>query len=249
MKLSGKNVLVTGGNSGIGYEAVKLFVQDGARVVVTGRNLETLKNVEREFGDRVVAIQADVKDLKATKELMAKIKNEMGNLDVIYANAGIIKPTPLSQTSLEEFNDVIHTNLTSVFFLIGESLPLLNDNAAIVLNGSVVPKLGFAGQAAYVASKAGIIGLMTSMAAELSPRGIRINTIIPGATKTPIWGDNSVEDRIKYSVPMGRMGEAHEIAKAVVFLASPEASYIQATTLTVDGGATGIPAAAPIYHR
>jgi NAD(P)-dependent dehydrogenase (short-subunit alcohol dehydrogenase family) len=249
MRFENKNVLVTGGNSGIGLAATRLFVKEGATVIITGRNQETLDQAKKEFGSKVIAIKADVKDLDAIKSVMTTISKEVGKLDVVYANAGIVKPHTLGSTTVELFTDVIQTNLISVYFLIQEALPLLNEKASIVLNSSVVPSLGMAGNAAYSASKAGILGLMTSIAAELSPRGIRVNTVVPGAAKTPIWGEAPVEDKLKYTIPMGRMGEADEIANVVLFLASSESSFMQAATITVDGGATGAPLAALIYRQ
>lgn len=254
MRFQGKKVLVTGGNSGIGLEAARKFLAEGARVVITGRDQAKLDQVVKDLGTGVTAYRLDNNDIGAIKVVMTAIGKNIGNLDAIFVNAGIAGNTTLGDTSYEQFNNIIQTNLVSNFFLIQEALPLLNQDASIVLNGSVIPKLGLAGYAAYSASKAGVIGLMTSLSAELSPRGIRINTVIPGATKTPIWkaGDEkAINDLDKYmsrSIPLAKMGEVEDIANAVLFLASKDAKYIQAQSITVDGGATSAPLSAPIYR-
>jgi NAD(P)-dependent dehydrogenase (short-subunit alcohol dehydrogenase family) len=256
MRLAGKVALITGGNSGIGLATARLFVAEGARVAVTGRNPATLQAVTDEFGSDVLAIAADVTDTAAMENAVTQVAAKFGKIDVLFANAGIPGNTPLGSTPLAAFQKVIDTNLTSVFFTVQAALSHLNDNASIILNGSVISVLGNPGYAAYAASKAGVRAMARVFASELSPRGIRINVVAPGATRTPIWNGAApteaafanLEKRIAATAPLGRIGEVDHIAKTVLFLASDDAAHIQGTEIFVDGGSTASPAGAPIYR-
>ena len=169
---------------------------------------------------------------------------------------GTVGNTPVGGTTLAAFESVIRTNLTSVFFTVQAALPYLNDNASIILNGSVISVLGNPGYSAYAATKAGVRAMARVMASELSPRGIRVNVVAPGATRTPIWGpglatpeaEKALEKRFALSTPLGRMGEVDHIAKTVLFLASDDAAHVQGQEIFVDGGATSSPAGAPIFR-
>ncbi len=171
----------------------------------------------------------------------------------MFANAGIGGNTTLGATEPSVFEQVIRTNLTGVFFTIQAALPHLRDGASVILNGSVHAVLGAPGYSAYAASKAGVRAMVRVLAAELSPRAIRVNLVVPGATSTPIWdrvagtpeARTALEARMSAGIPLGRLGEADEVAKAVLFLASDDASNVQATEIVVDGGMTGAPAGAP----
>src|ERR1700754_1853847 len=256
MRLKGKTALITGGNSGIGLATAKLFVEEGARVAITGRNKETLEAAAKELGANGLAIVADINDVAATERAFAQAAEKFGKLDIVFANAGIPGNTPVGGTTLAAFEAVIRTNLTAVFFTVQAAVPYLNDGASIILNGSVISVLGNPGYSAYAASKAGVRAMTRVMASELSPRGIRVNVISPGAARTPIWNRSAptpeayaaLDQRISRSVPLGRLGEAGEIAKTALFLASDDASNIQAAEIFVDGGTTGAPAGAPIYR-
>ena len=249
MRLAGKKAFITGGNSGIGLATAKLFVDEGAEVTITGRNQATLDEALKLLGPKAHGIRADVTDSAARKEALKTAAEKFGKIDVLFANAGIAGNTPTGKTEEQLFKQVISTNLTSVFFTVQDALPYLNDGASVVLNGSVIGTLGQAGYAAYSASKAGVRALARVLAAELSPRGIRVNVVAPGATKTPIWGRGNrteeqltgLEKQLSALIPLGRMGEADEIAKAVLFLASDDSSYVQGVELFVDGGLTGTP--------
>ncbi len=250
MRLQGKKAFITGGNSGIGLATAKVFVEEGAEVIITGRNQETLDEAVKLLGPKAHGIRADVTDSAARKEAFKTAAEKFGKLDVLFANAGIPGNTPVGKTEEQLFEQVIQTNLTAVFFTVQDALPYLNDSASVILNGSVIGTLGQAGYAAYSASKAGVRALARVLAAELSPRGIRVNVVAPGATKTPIWGRTGtrsqeqitgLEQLLSQLIPLGRMGEAEEIAKAVLFLASDDSSYVQAVELFVDGGMTGTP--------
>ncbi len=256
MRLKGKTALITGGNSGIGLATAKLFVAEGARVAITGRNKETLDAAAKELGANGLAIVADINDVAATERAFAQAAEKFGKLDIVFANAGIPGNTPVGGTTLAAFEDIIKTNLTSVFFTVQAALPHLNDNASIILNGSVISVLGNPGYSAYAATKAGVRAMARVMASELSPRGIRVNVVAPGAARTPIWNGAAptaeafaaLEKRIAGTTPLGRIAEPDHIAKTVLFLASDDAAHVQGQEIFVDGGATASPAGAPVFR-
>jgi NAD(P)-dependent dehydrogenase (short-subunit alcohol dehydrogenase family) len=256
MRLKSKTALITGGNSGIGLATARLFVAQGAKVVITGRNRETLEAAAKELGPNALAVVADANDIAATEAAIKQGAAKFGKFDIVFANAGIPGNTPIGSTTLAAFESVIRTNITSVFFTVQSAAPHLNDGASIILNGSVISVLGNPGYAAYAASKAGVRAMARVMASELSPRRIRVNVVAPGAARTPIWNGAAptaeafaaLDKRISRSIPLGRLGEAEEVAKTVLFLASDDASNIQGAEIFVDGGSTGAPAGAPIYR-
>ncbi|MGX4804265.1 glucose 1-dehydrogenase [Bradyrhizobium guangdongense] len=255
MRLKGKTALITGGNGGIGLATAKLFVAEGAKVIISGRNKATLDAAAKELGANALAVVADATDVAATEAAIRQGAEKFGKLDIVFANAGIPGSTPLGSATLETFEKVISTNLTGVFFTVQSALPYLNDNASIILNGSVISVLGIPGYSAYGAAKAGVRAMARIMASELSPRGIRVNVVAPGAIRTPIWGaavatpeaEQAFEKRIALSTPLGRIGEPDHIAKTVLFLASDDAAHIQGQEIVVDGGAVASPSGAPIY--
>lgn len=256
MRLKNKTALITGGNSGIGLATARVFVAEGAKVVITGRNRETLDAAAKELGPNALALAADVNDSAGMETAIRQGAEKFGKYDVLFVNAGIAGSTPLGASTRDVFEKVLGTNLTSVFFTVQAALPYLNDNASIILNGSVISVLGNPGWAAYGASKAGVRAMARIMASELSPRGIRVNVVAPGATRTPIWGpatataaaEKQFEARMSRSTPLGRIGEPDHVAKTVLFLASDDAAHVQAQELFIDGGATASPAGAPIYR-
>lgn len=255
MRLKNKTALITGGNSGIGLETARLFVAEGARVAITGRNPETLAAAAKELGSGTLAVQADATDIEASQRAIADVVKQLGNLDIVFANAGIAGPTPLANTSVASFESIIKTNLTAVFFTIQAAAPHLNSGASVIVTGSVHAVLGAPGYSAYAASKAGLRSMVRVLASELSQRGIRVNIVTPGPIDTPIWSKTrtpeavaALEKNISASIPMGRFGRPEEIAKTVLFLASDDASYIQGEEITVDGGGTESPFGAPVYR-
>jgi NAD(P)-dependent dehydrogenase (short-subunit alcohol dehydrogenase family) len=255
MRLANKTALITGGNSGIGLATAKLFVAEGARVAITGRNPETLRAAAKELGPNALALTADVTDVAATEIAIRQVVEKFGKLDIVFANAGIPGQTALGSASLATFEQVIRTNLTAVFFTVQAALPYLNDGASIVLNGSVISVLGSPGYSAYAASKAGVRAMARVMVSELSPRGIRVNVVAPGAIRTPIWGpatatpeaEKAFEARIGLTTPLRGLGEPEHVANTVLFFASDEAAHITGQELFIDGGATSAPSGAPIY--
>ena len=259
MKLAGKKALITGGNSGIGLATARLFIAKGAEVAITGRDEATLDEAVAELGPPARGYRADVTVAKDRKQLFAELSKDFGKLDIVFANAGIAGRTSTGATDEATFENIVHTNLTGAFFTVNSAVPLLNDNASIIFNGSVHNYLGQPGYAAYAATKGGLVSMARAIAADLAPRNIRVNVVAPGATKTPIWkrgprANASAEESARLAdfvssvIPLGRWGEPEELAKAVLFLASDDSSYINAIELMVDGGATGAPFGAPILR-
>jgi NAD(P)-dependent dehydrogenase (short-subunit alcohol dehydrogenase family) len=255
MRLANKTALITGGNSGIGLETARLFVAEGARVAITGRDQAKLDSAVAELGPNAIGIKADATDVAALQGAVEQTVKAFGKIDIVFANAGIAGASPLGATELAAFEGVISTNLTSVFFTVQAAVPHLNDNASIILNGSVMSILGMPGTSAYAASKAGVRAMARVMASELSPRGIRVNVVSPGAIRTPIWASRAptpeafavLEKSIARATPLGRIGEPEHISKTVLFLASDDAAHVQGQEIFVDGGATASPSGAPIY--
>ena len=259
MKLTGKKALITGGNSGIGLATARLFIAEGAEVAITGRDQKRLDEAVAELGPRAHGYRADVTVSEDRKRLFADLPRDFGKLDIVFANAGIAARTPTGATDEAVFESVVHTNLSGAFFTVNSAEPLLNDNGSIVFTGSVHNYMGQAGQAAYAATKGGVVSMARVIAAELAPRKIRVNVVAPGWTETPIWKrgpranasaeeSDTISDFYSSVIPLGRWGQPEEIAKAVLFLASDDSSYINAVELVVDGGATGAPFGAPILR-
>lgn len=259
MKLAGKKALITGGNSGIGLATARLFVAEGAQVAITGRDRKTLDEAVAELGPSARGYRADVTLADERKQLFADLARDFGKLDIVFANAGITGRTPTGEADEAVFENVIRINLNGAFFTVNSAAPLLNDNASIIFNGSVHNYLGQAGVAAYAATKGGVTAMARAIAADLAPRNIRVNVVAPGATKTPIWKRGSrasvsaeqsakVDEFFSSTVPLGRWGEPEDVAKAALFLASDDSSYINAVELMVDGGLTGAPFGSPMLR-
>ncbi|BBI35581.1 SDR family NAD(P)-dependent oxidoreductase [Cohnella abietis] len=254
-KLDGKVALITGGNSGIGLATAKLFVAEGAKVVITGRNQTKLSSVAEELGSNVHAIQADVADPASMENAVSTVVATFGRLDIVFANAGIAAPTPIGSTELSVFEEVLKVNVTGVFFTVQAALPHLKEGASVILTGSTRATDGAPERSAYAASKGAVSSMARVLAAELSPRGIRVNTLVPGATRTPIWKQSTHDEIAKLeakharAIPLKRMGDPEELAKVALFLASNDSSYVQGTEIIVDGGAAAAPLGAPIYHQ
>lgn len=259
MKLAGKKALITGGNSGIGLATARLFIAEGAEVAITGRDQKTLDEATAELGSNARGYRVDITVTDDRKRLFADLAKDFGRLDIIFVNAGISGRTPTGTTDEVTFENIVHTNLNGAFFTVNSAASLLNDNASVIFNGSVHNYMGQAGLAAYAATKGGMVSMARAIAADFAPRNIRVNVVAPGATKTPIWkrgarANSTAEQSAKLSdffsstVPLRRWGEPEELAKAVLFLASEDSSYINAIELMVDGGLTGAPFAAPILR-
>ena len=243
-KLEAKVALITGGNSGIGLATAKRFVNEGAYVFITGRRKEELNAAVKEIGKNVTAVQGDVSNLADLDRLFAQIKKEKGKLDIVFANAGVAKYAPLGTITEDFFDSIFDINVRGVLFTVQKSLPLLRDSGSIILNASIVASKGLSSNSVYSATKAAVRSFARTWTTDLKDRRIRVNAISPGPIDTPglselLASSETGEQRkkmISTTVPLGRFGRPEEIAKAVVFLASDDASYITGIELFVDGG-------------
>ena len=243
-KLSGKIALVTGGNSGIGLATAKRFVEEGAFVYITGRRQANLDEAVKEIGSNVTGIQGDVSNLGDLDRVFDGIKREKGRLDILFANAGSGSLASLGAYTEEHFDNTFDVNVKGLVFTVQKALPLLPDGAAVVLNASIVSQKGFAGTGVYNATKAAVRSFARTWTSELKERKIRVNVVSPGPIDTPgianLAADPEMAKQFKAQmvagVPLGRMGSPDEIAKAVVFLASEDSSFVAGIELFVDGG-------------
>src|SRR5437667_301477 len=243
-KLEGKVALVTGGNSGIGLATAKQFVNEGAYVFITGRREPELAAAVKEIGSNVTAVQGDVSNLGDLDRLFAQIRREKGKLDVVFANAGVAKYAALGTITEEFFDSIFDINVKGVLFTVQKALPLLSDGASIILNASVVGSKGFASNSVYSATKAAVRSFARTWTMDLKERRIRVNAVSPGPIDTPglnelLASSATGQQRAKMiaaTVPLGRLGRADEIAKAVAFLASDDSSYVTGIELFVHGG-------------
>lgn len=244
LKLQNKIALITGGNSGMGLATAKLFVAQGAKVIVTGRNQESLAQAEKELGGAADVVRADAASLSDIDRVLAGIRDRHGRLDVLFLNAGVGNFRPFELADEEHFDSQFDINVKGPFFTVQKALPLLGQGASIIFNTSGVAHRGFAQTAAYTASKAALSGLTRSLAAELGPRGIRVNAIAPGPIETPIYQRLGLPQEfvpgflegIKQAVVLKRLGQPDEIARAALFLASDDSSFVTGEELSVDGG-------------
>jgi len=244
MKLAGKVVLVTGGSSGIGLATAKLFSQEGAKVVISGRDRATLDEAALAIGGDVLALQADVVDLKQIDQLYCAIADKFGKIDILFANAGVAKFAPLEATTEAMYDQLFNINVKGLYFTVQKAASHLNDSATIVLNTSFLSEIGLPGTSALSASKAAVRSLARTFAAEFVSRGIRVNAVSPGAISTPIYSKldmpqetvEALAENIVGQIPMKQFGTSEEIAKAVLFLSTSDSAYILGTEIAVDGG-------------
>ena len=243
-RLKGKRALITGGTSGIGLETARLFLKEGARIAVTGKNPQTLETAHKELGDEVLIISADASDAAAQAAVAEAVREKFGLLDVLFVNAGIADLRPVEQWDAAGFDRTFGANIRGPFFLIQALLPVFANPASIVLNASVNAHIGMANSSVYGASKAALLSLSRTLSGELIGRGIRVNAISPGPINTPLYGKlglseanlKAVSTSIQSQVPAGRFGNPSEIAAAVVYLASDESAYMVGGELMIDGG-------------
>ena len=243
-KLEGKIALITGGTTGIGLATAKQFVNEGAYVFITGRRDPELAAAVKEIGKNVTGAQGDVSNLGDLDRLFAQIQREKGKLDIVYANAGIATYAPLGTLTEEYFDSMVHLNVKGLLFTVQKALLLMPDGASIILNASIVASKGLSSNSVYSATKAAVRSFARTWTTDLKDRRIRVNAVSPGSIDTPGLSDllassETGQQRLKTirnTVPLGRFGTADEIAKAVVFLASDDSSYITGAELFVDGG-------------
>lgn len=187
MELNDKAAVITGGDSGIGLASARLFLEAGADVVIMSNNPETLGVARSQLNEKVVTIEADVTDTQALDVAFAEVGRRFNHIDVLFASAGVVSPTPLENTSSELFERILRINVAGSFYTVQAALPYLRSGASVILIGSVVATMGMAGFGAYAASKAGLSGMARALASELTPKDIRVNTLVPRPTRTPIW--------------------------------------------------------------
>jgi NAD(P)-dependent dehydrogenase (short-subunit alcohol dehydrogenase family) len=241
-KLEGKIAVVTGGSSGIGLAAAQRLVADGAYVFVSGRRRAELDAAVAAIGKNVTAVEADVSKLPDLDRLFATVKERKGRVDILFANAGIAEAAPIAAVTEAQYDRHFDINVKGAFFTVQKALPLLSDGASIIFTSSIVAVKGLAGVSAYSATKAALRSFARTLTTELAPRRIRVNVVSPGTIDTPglreLRGADAagLEARYRSVIPLGRLGSPAEIANAVAFLASDEASYVAGTELFVDGG-------------
>jgi len=242
--LENKVAIVTGGNSGIGLATAAELSAKGAKVIVTGRNQESLTQAENEFS--VTGIRADQTDLKSIDSLVEQVSSQIGKVDIVFLNAGIAAFAPIDSASEEHYDSIMNANVKGVYFTVQKLLPILNDGASIIFNTSINAHVGMPNSSVYAASKAAVLALNRVFATELAPRKIRVNAVSPGPVETPLYGKLGLakEEVEGFGAVLGekillkRFGQASEIAKTVSFLASDDASFITGTEIVVDGGLT-----------
>jgi NAD(P)-dependent dehydrogenase (short-subunit alcohol dehydrogenase family) len=241
-KLDGKVAVVTGGSSGIGLAAARRLAADGAHVFITGRREQELEDAVAAIGGNVTAVRGDVANLADLDRLFATVKESKGRIDVLFANAGVAESTPLGTITEQQFDRMFDINVKGALFTIQKALPLLAEGASVILSSSIVGSKGGAARSVYSATKAALRSFARTWTTDLKDRHIRVNVVSPGPIDTPglqgLAGTNSegLSTTFRDRVPLGRVGRPEDIASAVAFLASDDASFITGTELFVDGG-------------
>ena len=237
-KLEGKVAVITGGSTGIGLATAKRFVEEGAYVFITGRRQAELDAAVKEIGKNVTAVQGDVAKLGDLDRLYETVKQQKGQLDIIYANAGVGEFQSIDSVTEEHFDKTFNINVKGLVFTVQKGLPLLKSGGSILLTGSVASIKGLENFGVYNATKAAVRSFARTWTVDLKNRKIRVNVISPGPIDTPLLGEvpQEARDGFANAVPLGRIGKSVEIANAAVFLASDDASYVAGVELFVDGG-------------
>lgn len=243
-KLDGKVAVITGGSAGMGLATAKLFVHEGASVVITGRDQAALDAATRDVGDGVEAFRCDISTVADLEALRIHVEERYGRVDVLFANAGGGRPGQLEHVSEDDFDFTADTNFKGTFFTVQKLVPLMAAGGSVILNTSILGSQGRPGFSVYAATKAAIRSLARSLTAELSAKGVRVNALAPGQINTDLMRKVGMSDEMiqqvnaqaSAQIPMGRTGTADEIAKAVLFLASDDAAYVTGVELSVDGG-------------
>lgn len=243
-RLQGKRTLITGGTSGIGLETAKQFLAEGARVIVTGINPDSIKKAQTELGSEVLVLQADSANVTAQRALAQAVKDHYGRLDVAFLNAGVSVWLPIEEWSEEMFDRSFDINVKGPYFLLQALLPVFANPASVVLNTSISAHVGADRSSVYAATKAAFLNMSKTLSTELLARGIRFNAVSPGPVETPLYDKLGIPEAyreqinkdIAASIPLGRFGTPEEIAKAVLYLASDESRWTVGSELIVDGG-------------
>lgn len=243
-KLNGKVAIITGATSGMGLDTAKLFLAEGAKVVLTGRSDEKLVAIESELSGDYLLVKAEASSTNDSRNLIEKTVTQFGKIDVLFLNAGVLRMEGIGQMTEAIWDEIMNVNVKGPVFTLNEATEHLNEGASVIFNTSVVNGKGFAGMAAYGSSKATLRSLTRTFAAELGGRGIRVNSISPGPIDTPIYGKHNVpQEQINQMaasfpamVPLGRFGKGSEVATVALFLATADSSFITGTEIPVDGG-------------
>lgn len=243
-RLKGKTALITGGSSGIGFATAKLFLQEGARVAITGRDAARLASAREELGGDTLVIRSEAGNLAEIDALMAQVKDHFGSLDVLFLNAAVANPAPIEHVTETQFDEVVSVNFKGEFFTIQKALPLLSNNASIIVTTSITDRTAAPNFSVYAATKAALRSLVQSLGVALIGRGVRVNSICPGPIETggfnrmPIPADvlAAIKNDISGRSPSKRFGTPEEVAKIALFLASDESSYVVGEEIVVDGG-------------
>jgi NAD(P)-dependent dehydrogenase (short-subunit alcohol dehydrogenase family) len=242
--LTHKIAIVTGGNSGIGYATAEHLINEGAKVIITGRRADAVADAAAKLGNGTIGIVANQASLTDTDALVENVKQQYGTVDVLFINAGIAAFAPLEYLAEKEYDDIMEVNLKGAVFTLQKFLPLLKEGSSVIFLSSVNAYTGMANTMAYAASKAALNSVMRTAAAELAPKGIRVNAVCPGPIKTPIFGKTGLPQEaldgfatsLSSAIALKRFGEDHEVAKLVSFLASENASFITGAEYAIDGG-------------
>lgn len=243
-KLANKVAVVTGGNSGIGFTTARTFLAEGAEVIITGRNPEALDKAVAELGEGASAIVSDASKTSDIEKLAMELQSQGKRVDVLFLNAGIAKLAPIEQTDEALYDETFNINVKGLYFTVKHLLPLMGEGTSIVINASINAYIGMPNSSVYAASKAAVISMARTLSGELVGRGIRVNALSPGPINTPIFGKMGMSAEqleataagIQQQVPMGRFGTPEEIAKAALFLASEDSSFVIGAELVADGG-------------
>ena len=247
-RLEGKRALITGGTTGIGLETARKFLAEGARVIITGTNPDTLQAAAKDLGDGALVVASDAGDVAAQAALAQTVAQHFGQLDILFVNAGIAKLKPIEQWTEAAYDQSFAINVKGPFFLVQALLPVFAAKASIVLNGSVNAHIGMPNSSVYAATKSALISFVRTFSGELIARGIRVNAISPGPISTPLYGKlgfsgadlKNVAASIEGQVPAGRFGSVAEIAAAVLYFASDESAYTVGAEMLIDGGISAI---------
>jgi NAD(P)-dependent dehydrogenase (short-subunit alcohol dehydrogenase family) len=245
-RLDNKKAIITGGSSGIGLATAIAYIKEGAEVIITGRNKNTIDKALKQIdSDKAIGVVCDVSKVTDLDQLYTKVANDWGKFDILFANAGIAAFAPAEYLSEQQVDDTLDINVKGVFFSIQKAAPLLNEGASIIVNGSINATVAMANSTIYAASKAAALALTRVFAIELAPKGIRVNSISPGPVSTPIYGKlgfpeadlNAFASAMQNSLPLKRFGNPDEIANMAVFLACKVSAYVTGSDFVMDGGA------------